>query len=342
MIITKDNELALVKEILSKLGASDEDCQLVAEATLDADLKGFTSHGLGRFPQYIIGIENGTISLTDNITIEKETPAIALINGNSGFGQAIAYKAMNLAIEKAKELGIGCVGTHNSNHFGVTGFYSDVAIRSGMIGFVIANTDPAIAPIGSSTPIIGTNPIAVGIPSKSYIALDMATSATARGKILESKRKGEELPPNVALDKDGNMTTDPEAALKGSILPFGGIKGYLIAFLIEILTGPLVGANYGLGVTGTSNPKEDCTKGDLFVAINPSKFVDRDTFEEQVEDFLDEIKTNGGKVICGSLEVQRIADAEANGIKIDSKLYEQLSEICNDLEINLDSYLDEE
>ena len=341
MKITKDNEFALVKEILKKLGASEEDCELVAEATLDADLKGFTSHGLGRFPQYITSIEAGTISLEDNITIEKETPAIALINGNSGFGQAVAYKAMNLAIEKAKELGIGCVGTHNANHFGVTGFYSDLAIRSGMIGFVIANTDPAIAPIGSTVPIIGTNPIAAGIPSKTYLALDMATSATARGKILESKRKGEELPPNVALDKDGNMTTDPEAALEGSILPFGGIKGYLLSFLIEILTGPLVSAGYGLGVTGTSNPKEDCTKGDLFIAIDPTKFVEREVFEEQVEGFLDEIKENGGKVIPGSLEVARIAEAEENGINVDTNLYKQLKDICTDLDIDLDSYIEE-
>ena len=248
---------------------------------------------------------------------------------------------MNLAIEKAKELGIGCVGTHNANHFGVTGFYSDLAIRSGMIGFVIANTDPAIAPIGSNVPIIGTNPIAAGIPSKTYIALDMATSATARGKILESKRKGEELPPNVALDKDGNMTTDPEAALEGSILPFGGIKGYLLAFLIEIMTGPLVGAGYGLGVTGTSNPKEDCTKGDLFIAIDPTKFVEREVFEEQVEGFLDEIKENGGKVIPGSLEVARIAEAEENGINVDTNLYKQLKDICTDLDIDLDSYIEE-
>ena len=94
MKIMKDNEIALVKEILKKLGASEEDSELVAEATIDADLKGFTSHGLGRFPQYLISIESGTINLKDNITIEKETPAIALINGNSGFGQAVAYKAM--------------------------------------------------------------------------------------------------------------------------------------------------------------------------------------------------------------------------------------------------------
>lgn len=340
MKITAQNELNLVKNILKKLGVNDEDCQLVAEATLDADLKGFTSHGLGRFNQYIKSINAKTISLDENITIEKETPAIALINGNSGFGQAVAYKAMNLAIKKAKETGIGCVGTHNANHFGVTGFYSDLAIKAGMIGIVIANTDPAIAPIGSSTPILGTNPVAIGIPSKSYISLDMATSASARGKLLEAKRKGMELPPNVALDKDGNMTTNPEEALKGSILPFGGIKGYGLALMIEIMTGPLVSAAYGLKVKGTSNPEEDCTKGDMFIAIDPTKFTDKETFETQVEEFVDEIRNSGDTFIPGDLEVKKIAAAEENGIEIDTKLYEQLKEICNNLDIDLDSYLE--
>ena len=342
MKIMKDKEMALVKEILKELGASEEDQELVAEATLDADLKGFTSHGLGRFPQYLISIDAGTINLKDNITIEKETPAIALINGNSGFGQAVSYKAMQIAIKKAKEMGIACVGVHNSNHFGVTGFYSDLALRENCIGFVIANTDPAIAPLGGRTPLIGTNPIALGIPSETYITVDMATSVTARGKIIESKRKGLTLPDGWALDKDGNPTNDPEAALEGSILPFGGFKGYALAALIEILTGPLVQAGYGTGVTGTASPTQNCTKGDLYVVIDPSKFGDFDEFVKNTEDFVSQIRATGENVaIPGDLEVKRIAEAEANGVTIDEKLYEQLKEICDNLNIDIDSYVEE-
>ena len=342
MKIMKDKEIALVKEILKKLGASEEDSEFVAEATIDADLKGFTSHGLGRFPQYLISIKSGTINLKDDIVIEKETPAIALINGNSGFGQAVSYKAMQLAIKKAKDVGIGCVGVHNSNHFGVTGFYSDLALRENCIGLVIANTDPAIAPLGGSKPLIGTNPLALGIPSETYITVDMATSVTARGKIIESKRKGMDLPDGWALDKDGNPTNDPEAALEGSILPFGGFKGYAIAALIEILTGPLVKAGYGYGVTGTASPEKDCTKGDLYVVIDPSKFGDFGEFVADTEDFVSQIRSTGENVaIPGDLEVKRIAEAEAKGVTIDEKLYEQLKEICANLDIDIDSYLEE-
>jgi L-2-hydroxycarboxylate dehydrogenase (NAD+) len=342
MKIMKDKEIALVKEILKNLGASEEDSEFVAEATIDADLKGFTSHGLGRFPQYLISIEAGTINLKDDITIEKETPAIALINGNSGFGQAVSYKAMQLAIKKAKDVGIGCVGVHNSNHFGVTGFYSDLALRENCIGLVLANTDPAIAPLGGSEALIGTNPLALGIPSETYITVDMATSVTARGKIIESKRKGLDLPDGWALDKDGNPTNNPEEALNGSILPFGGFKGYALAALIEILTGPLVQAGYGHGVTGTASPTKDCTKGDLYVVIDPSKFGDFDEFVKHTEDFVSQIRSTGETVaIPGDLEVKRIAEAEANGITIDAKLYEQLKGICDDLDIDIDSYMEE-
>lgn len=249
---------------------------------------------------------------------------------------------MQIAIKKAKEMGIACVGVHNTNHFGVTGFYSDLALRENCIGLVIANTDPAIAPVGGKEALIGTNPIALGIPSDSYITVDMATSVTARGKILESKRKGLDLPDGWALDAEGKPTNDPDEALKGSILPFGGFKGYALSLLIELLTGPLVQAGYGHGVTGTASPDKNCTKGDLYVVIDPSKFGDFDEFKANTEDFISQVRATGENVpVPGDLEVKRIAEAEANGVNIDEKLYEQLKGICDDLDIDLDSYLEE-
>ena len=151
-----------------------------------------------------------------------------------------------------------------------------------------------------------------------------------------------ELPDGWALDKDGNPTNDPNEALNGSLLPFGGFKGYALAALIEILTGPLVQAGYGKGVTGTASPTKDCTKGDLYVVIDPSKFGDFGDFVANTEDFVSQIRATGENVaIPGDLEVKRIAEAEANGIEIDEQLYEQLKEICDGLEIDIDSYLEE-
>jgi len=340
MKIMANKEKALITEILTKLGLKKEDAGIVAEATLDADLKGFTSHGLGRFPQYINAIKKGNINLKEKIDIEKETDSIALMNGNGLFGQVVAYKAMKLAIEKAKKAGIGAVGTYDANHFGVTGFYSDLAIRENVIGIVMANTDPAIAPLGGKIPVIGTNPIAIGIPAnETYIAVDMATSITARGKLLEAKRKGEQIPEGLALDMEGNPTTDPSKALEGSILPFGAHKGYALAFMIEIITGPLVNAAFGSKVEGTADYKKKCTKGDFFIAIDPSKFVGIDKFKEETEEFIKEVRSSGDTIVPGDIEVKKIAENEKNGILIDKFLYEQLKEICDDLNINLDEYL---
>ena len=324
MRISVENERKLVNEILINIGVQEEHAKIITEATLDSDLKGFTSHGLGRFPQYIRGINNGFIETKGDYEIVKDEDSIALIDG------------------KAKETGIAAVGTFNSNHFGITGYYSDLAIRNDMIGIVICNTEPGVAPLGGKKAILGTNPIAIGIPSETYIAVDMATSVSARGKLLEAKRKGVEIPPNTAIDKDGNPTTDPEAALEGSILPFGGVKGYALSFMIEIMTGPLVNAAFGTKVTGTAGDyKEDCNKGDLFVAINPAKFVSIDAFKEQVEEFVKEIRESGDTFVPGDLEVKRIAENEQNGLEIDEKLYETLKTICDAENIDLDSYLTE-
>lgn len=341
MNITAEQERSIIIEILTRMDVPAEHAEIIADVTVDANLKGFSSHGLGRFPQYVNGLKFGTIVTDAEIEIEKETPAMALINGNHLFGHVVAYKAMRIAIEKARETGIGIVGVHDSNHFGVAGYYSDMAIMEDMIGLVIANTEPAVAPIGGKEPILGTNPIAIGIPSdKYYISVDMATSASARGKLIEAVRKGQKIPENVALDAEGNPTIYPEEALKGSILPFGAHKGYALSFMIEILAGPLVKAAAGKAVTGTANPEQICTKGDLMIAIDPSKFVDINEFKEEVDDLVEEIKGSGDTIfIPGDIEVLNIKKAKNEGVQVDDRLYEQLVEISKELSFDLDELL---
>lgn len=336
MKLTIEQERSLITEILTRMDVSLEDTEIVADVTLDADLKGFASHGLGRFPQYIASLKSGTIRTDTDIEIENETVSTALINGKHRFGHVVAYYAMELAMEKAAETGIGMVGVHDSNHFGVAGYYSDMALMQDMIGVVFANTEPAVAPIGGKEPIIGTNPIAIGIPSnKNYVSVDMATSATARGKLLEAMRKGEKIPENIALDSEGNPTIDPQEALKGSILPFGAHKGYALAFMIEILAGPLVRAAFGKAVTGTANPKKICTKGDLYLAINPSVFGDIEQFKDEVDDFVKEIKGSGNVFIPGDMEVMNIKNVMKNGFPVDDALYQQIKEITRELSLDL-------
>ena len=342
MNITAEQERAIIIGILKKMNVNEDDATIVADVTIDADLKGFSSHGIGRFPQYIKGLKAGTIDPEAEVSIENETVSMALLNGNHKFGHVVTYTAMEIAIDKARETGIGVVGVHDSNHFGVAGYYSDMAIMQNMVGIVIANTEPAVAPIGGKEPIIGTNPIAIGIPSnKHYVSVDMATSASARGKLLEAQRKGEKIPENVALDVDGNPTIDPEEALKGSILPFGAHKGYALSFMIEILAGPLVRAAFGKQVTGTANPNKMCTKGDLVIALDPSKFSDPEIFKEEIDDFIAEVKGSGNVFIPGDMEVRNIKDRKANGIEIDENLISQIESIAEDLSFDLNKIITE-
>lgn len=340
MKLTIEQERSILTEILERKGVILEDAEIVTDVTIDADLKGFTSHGLGRFPQYIIGLNSGNIKIDTDIEIENETVSTALINGKHRFGHVVAYYAMELAMDKASENGVGMVGVHDSNHFGVAGYYSDMALMQDMIGVVLANTEPAVAPIGGKKPIIGTNPIAIGIPSnKNYVSVDMATSATARGKLLEAMRKGEKIPDNVALDSEGNPTIDPQEALKGSILPFGAHKGYALSFMIEIIAGPLVRAATGSKVTGTANSRKICTKGDLYFAIDPTVFGDLEEFKNEVDNFVLEIKESGDVFIPGDMEVRNIKRNMEKGINVDETLAQELKKISEDLDFDLEKYL---
>lgn len=343
MKISVENETKLIEEILKAYDIAPREASIVADVVTDGDLKGFSTHGLVRFPQYIKSIEAGTIKTEGDYEIEKETPSSAMINGNHKFGHYVTVKAMDLAVEKADKTGIGVVGIHDSNHYGIAGYYSDLASLQDMIGIVISNTEPAMAPFGGKKALLGTNPITISIPTDdihNYICVDMATSITARGKLLESKRKNEEIPEGWALDKDGKPTTDPAAGLEGSILPFGGFKGYALAFMFELLAGPLVNAACGDKVKGTATPDVMCTKGDLLIVINPEYFAGSMQFKFYVDQFVREIREENG-VIPGDREIQMINEHHSNGIPVDETLYEQLTEIAAKKGLDIAHYFEE-
>lgn len=343
MKISIDNERKLIEEILKAYEVKEEEAKIVADVISDGDLKGFSTHGLGRFPQYIKSIKAGTIKIDGDYEIEKETASSAMINGNHKFGHYITVKAMDLAVKKASETGIGVVGIHDSNHYGIAGYYADLASLQDMIGIVISNTEPAMAPFGGKKALLGTNPITISIPSDdihNYICVDMATSITARGTLLQAKRKGEEIPEGLALDSEGKPTTDPEEGLNGSILPFGGFKGYALAFMFELLAGPLVGAECGEKVQGTATPEDMCTKGDLLIVINPEHFAGQMQFKFYVDQFVRHIREENG-VIPGDREVENIRINYENGINIDETLHEQLNKIADEKGLDIAQYFEE-
>lgn len=312
-------------------GIKEADADLTADVLVTAEAMDKGSHGLIRLPRYVRGIEHGNVDPEGEVTIARDSGATATIDGGARLGPVVASRAVAEAMDRADKYGVGVVGAHNSNHLGMLGYYTNQARREGYVGMGMTNTEPAMPPYGGTEQILGTNPIAIALPTDPPFNLDMSTSGIARGTVLERREQGGTLPEGVALGPDGEPTTDPAAALEGTILPFGGPKGSGLAIAVEVLAGGLVGAEMGRGVTGTYDTEEPCTKGDLFLAIDPdglagegfvsgaSEFL-RNLKDERTAAGFDEIRLPGER----SLRLERRADA----VTVDDDVWESVQSLA--------------
>jgi LDH2 family malate/lactate/ureidoglycolate dehydrogenase len=225
--------------ILEKVGVPPEQARIIAEVTVEADLRGIGSHGLLRLPAYVHRVQAGLMAADTQLKVVRERGATVLLDAQGGFGQVAGVYAMNQAIERARQHGVGFVAVRNANHFGIAAYYTMMALPHRMIGIAATNAAPSMAAWGGTTPVLGTNPISVAIPTGQDvdIVLDMASSVVARGKIRAAATKGERIPLGWALDAEGRPTEDPQAALKGTLLPIGGPKGYGLALVVDVLAG---------------------------------------------------------------------------------------------------------
>lgn len=277
-------------------GISEEDATTTAEVLVNADARGKHSHGLLRLPRFVRGIEHGNVAADRPIETVVDRGPTVVLDGGARLGPVVATEAIDVGIERATEHGVALVGVHNSNHLGMLGYYTDRARRAGMVALAMTNTESAMPPHGGAEAILGTNPIAIGLPTDPPFNLDMSTSSISRGEVLRRKEAGEELPEGVALDADGAPTTDPAEALEGVIRPFDGAKGSGLAIAVEVLAGGLVGAAMGADVTGTYHTEDPCTKGDLFVVVDPDTTADgsetrTDGFASRTNAFLRSLKS---------------------------------------------------
>ena len=324
MEIDRTRAIEVATEAFRAHGISEADARRTAEVLVSADARGKHSHGLLRLPRFVRGIEHGNVDPDGSIEVVAERDGTATINGGSRLGPVVASAATTEAMDRADECGVGVVGVYESNHLGMLGYYTDQLQREGYVGIAITNTEPAMPPHGGAEPVLGTNPIAIGLPTDPVFNLDMSTSAIARGTVLHRKEAGGTLPEGVALDAEGAPTTDPAAALDGTILPFGGPKGSGLAIAVEILAGGLVGAAMGEDVTGTYHTRDPCTKGDLFLAIDPAAMGARD-FDERASAFLTDLVTSEPAAdaeeirLPGQRSVER--DRTTTAIQVDDELW---------------------
>ncbi len=278
--------------VFEKLGMPHEDAAIAADALVRCNLRGVDTHGVLRMPVYTGKVKGGFINPKPDFRLLKETAATALIDGDNGFGQVVGSRAMAIAVRKAKEVGISCVSVRHSNHFGTCAHYSMMALPHDMIGIVLSNASPQIAPTGGAEKLLGNNPWSVAVPAgeRFPVVLDMANSVVARGKIRLAAKEGRQIPSDWAVTLNGEPTTDPKAALAGFLLPIGGYKGYGITLMVDLLTGVLANSSSGPRVNGMDIVDAIGGVGHTFIAVSISAFDEVAAFKARMDAYIDEIK----------------------------------------------------
>jgi len=276
----------LMAAALARSGATLAMAAATARALAFAELDGIASHGASRLPQYCGHLKNGRANGAAVPAIARESKAACLVDARGGLAfQACAF-AVEQAIARSREYGAAFVAVTNSNHFGVAAYHLEPVAEAGLVGLAMGNSPAAMPAWGGKRALFGTNPLAAAFPRRAAAALmiDLSLSAVARGRIMMAAREGKSIPEGWAIDRDGRPTTDARAALEGSMLPAGGVKGAMLALTIELLVVALSGAAYGFESDSFFAEEGRPTRiGQAFVAIDPAALAGLDTYFERVE-----------------------------------------------------------
>ena len=346
-----------------KLGVTEQDAKICAEILITSDLRGIESHGVGRLRMYVDRIHKGLIETDSKPLIVRESPTTAVIDGQHGIGMVIAHQSMQMAIDKARQYGMGAVAVRNSTHFGIDGYYPLMAISAGMIGMSFTNARPSVAPTFGVQPMLGTNPIAFGAPTDEAFPFlfDAATSITQRGKIEVLHRKDDQPAyPDWVIGSDGQALTNPSEILQklvtqeAALLPLGGSKeesgghkGYDLSTIVEILSSALQSGAYLSALSGlTADGKETRFKvGHFFMAMNIENFVPLEEFKHNIGGLLRELRASRkmpGKdriYTAGEKEYAIEKEIRENGVYVNENLKKDLlhvKDILNIAELSLD------
>lgn len=333
---------SLVEDVFRRAGMPDDEAALVADALVLADLRGMQSHGVLRVPIYVEKIRAGGFCPGRKGRIVRETSGTVLLDGENGIGQVLTIAAMDRAIDKAKEHGIGAAGVFNSNHHGEAAYYILHALKRDMIALVATNGSPNMPAWGGTTKMTGPLPFTAGAPTQDEepFVIDAALGVTNRGKLIYLAGKGEKIPFGWGVDRNAQPTDDPAKVLDGGwILPIGGHKGFGITMFVEIISGVLTGALIGNAIRDLYNDPRDSAQGlgHFCIAIDPAAFMPIETFKRRMDDMIRMIKAstlapgNSRMVIPGQIEFEKERERRAHGIPLADKLVDQLRQLARSL-----------
>lgn len=265
---------ALSTHVLTGLGVPEVAACEQAEQLLEGDLRGHASHGIRRLDMLAQRLRHGAARASARPTTRWVTSSVLVVDGDSGLGPPTARLAVDELMRRVSGTGVAVAAVRNANHLGMLAPYVESMASGGVIGIALTTSEALVHPWGGTRAMIGTNPLAVAVPvaGDHPLVLDMATGQVSRGKVLDHAARGLSLAAGDAVDAAGVPTTDAVAALDGAISPFGGPKGYALGLAFEVLVATLTGTALGEDVRGTLDPTDASTKGDLFMALDPSTF----------------------------------------------------------------------
>jgi L-2-hydroxycarboxylate dehydrogenase (NAD+) len=346
--------LGFTSNVFEKMGCSKADADSIAKVFLSAELRGLPSHGMIRLKDYFELWKANRINTKPNVRIVHESPSTAVVDGDNAVGMVAATRSMEIAIAKAKTAGTGWVSTRNSNHYGIAGYYSIMALEHDMIGICLTNANPLVAPTFSISRMLGTNPIAVAIPTGKQppFVADLATTPIARGKLAVAEKKGEKVPLGYVQDKDGNPTDEPGILAKGgSMVTLGGDyehgshKGYCLASIVDIFSAVLSGANFGpfvppsVAYLPVLDKKVGEGTGHFFGAMRIDAFQSSDDFKAKMDEWIETFRSaksapgKPGVLIPGDIEREKEIKIMKEGIPIIPAIQKDIKEIADHFQI---------
>lgn len=337
--VPADRLREIARALLIGAGVPEDEAATVARFCIGANLAGHDSHGIIQIPDYIDRVKRGHIVPGAPWEIVQESATTTVVDGHWGFGYVVTERAMKLTIEKARSANVAAATVFRQGHIGRLASYPLMAAEAGMIGLITADSGrspKSVAPFGGREARLGTNPIAIAVPSDldGPMFIDMATSAVAVGKVKLAQARGEEIPRGWVVDSDGQLTTDPKRLAGGALLPLGGpgegYKGYGLAVMVEILCGLLTGLGFGVEPTGRHND------GCFLAVFKVDAFRPLAQFRAEVAEFARYLKAtppsegSEGVLYPGEIEHRRERERAANGIEIEDATWNKLRALAEE------------
>jgi LDH2 family malate/lactate/ureidoglycolate dehydrogenase len=343
--VPADRLVAFIVRAFTAAGLPAEDAQTLAGLMVEADLRGSDTHGVIRLPLYVRRIRAGGVNPKPDIHIVSDRPAAALIDGDNGMGHLVMRRAAELAIEKAKATGVGWVGARMSNHAGPAALYVTMPLKHDMIGLYFAvGSSNHLPPWGGSESLLGTNPMAVAVPTldEPPIVLDMSPTVAAYGKVRLKAQRGEQMPVGWMIDRDGKPLTDPKRADEGHLLPIGDYKGSGLSLIIGLLAGALNRAAIGRDVVDfVKEAGQSTNTGQAIAALSIEAFMPAAEFKRGVDRLIRDIRDSprlpGVERIWlpGEQSHTKLLDRRAHGVPVPKALRESLDNVARDLNVEL-------